>query len=35
MLPKLVKVSQKRFNEILSIVTKAKNDGLETRLDGR
>ena len=35
MLPKLVKVREKRFNEILSIVTKAKNNGLETRLDGR
>ena len=31
MLPKWVKVSEKRFNEILSTVTKAQNNGLKTR----
>ena len=35
MLPKWVKVSGKRFNEILTTVTKAKNDGLKTNVDGR
>ena len=35
MLPKWVKVSEKRFNEILSTVTKAKNEGLKTNVDGR
>ena len=35
MLPKLVKVSEERFNEILSTVTKAKNEGLKTSVDGR
>ena len=35
MSPKLVKVSEKRFNEILSTVTKAKNQGLRTNVDGR
>ena len=35
MLPKWVKVSKKRFNEILSTVTKAKNNGLETSVDGK
>ena len=35
MLPKWVKVSEKRFNEILSTVTKAKNEGLRTDVDGR
>ena len=35
MLPKWVKVSEKRFNEILSIVTEAKNNGLKTSVDGR
>ena len=35
MLPKWVKVSEKRFNEILSTVTKAKNEGLRTNVDGR
>ena len=34
-LPKWVKVSQKRFNEILSTVTWTKNDGLETSVDAR
>ena len=35
MLPKWVKVSEKRFNEILSTVTKAKNEGLKIIVDGR
>ena len=35
MLPKLVKVSEERFNEILSTVTKAKNEGLKIIVDGR
>ena len=35
MLPKWIKVSQKRFNEILSAVTKAKNNRLKTNVDGR
>ena len=35
MLPKWVKVSEERFNEILSTVTKAKNEGLKTSVDGR
>ena len=35
MLPKWVKVSEERFNEILSTVTKAKNEGLRTNVDGR
>ena len=35
MLPKWVKVSEKRFTEILSTVTKAKNEGLRTNVDGR
>ena len=30
MLPKWVRKSKKRLNEILSTVTKAKNDGLRT-----
>ena len=34
-LPKLVNVSKERFNEILSTVTKAKNGGLKTNVDGR
>ena len=33
-LPKWVKVSEKRFHEILSTVTKAKNDVLETSVYG-
>ena len=33
-LPKWVKVSEKRFNEILSIITEAKNNGLKTDVDG-
>ena len=35
MLPEWVKVTEKRFNEILSTVTKAKNEGLRTNVDGR
>ena len=35
MLSKCVKVIKKRFNEILSTVTKAKNEGLKTNVDGR
>ena len=35
MLPKWVKVSEERFNEILSTVTKAKTEGLKTSVDGR
>ena len=34
-LPKWVNVDKKRFNEILSTVTKAKNEGLRTNVDGR
>ena len=35
MLPKWVKVSEKKFNEILSIVTKAKNNGLKAIVNGK
>ena len=35
MLSKWVKVSQKRFNQILSTVTKAKIEGLRANVDGR
>ena len=36
MLPEWVKVSEERFNEILSTVAKAKkNEGLKTNVDGR
>ena len=35
MLLNWVDISEKRFNEILSTVTKAKNDGLRTNVDGR
>ena len=35
MLPKWVQVSKKRFNEILSTVTKATNEGLKTSVDGQ
>ena len=35
MLPKWVKVSEERFNEILSTVTKAKKEGLKIDVDGR
>ena len=34
-LPNWVLISEKRFNEILSTVTKAKNEGLRTNVDGR
>ena len=35
MLPKWVEISEKGFNDILSTVTKAKNDRLRTNVDGR
>ena len=35
MLPKWVKVSEERFNEILNTVTKAKDERLKTSVDGR
>ena len=35
MLPKWIKVSEKRFNKILSTATEAKNNGFKTNLDGR
>ena len=35
MLPKWVNISKKRFYEILSTVTKTKNEGLRTNADGR
>ena len=35
MLPKWLKVSEKRFNEIPSTVTKVKNEGLKINVDGR
>ena len=35
MLPKWVKVSEERFNEILSSVTKAKNEGLKANVGRR
>ena len=35
MLPKWVNISEKRFNEILSTVTIANNEGLRTNVDGR
>ena len=35
MLPKWVKVSKKRFNEILSTITEVKNNGLRINADGR
>ena len=34
-LPNWVEISEKRFNEILSTVTKAKNEGLRTNVDER
>ena len=34
-LPKWVNLSKERFNEILSINTKAKSNGLKTNVDGR
>ena len=33
-LPKWIKVSKTRFNEILSIITEAKNNGLKANVDG-
>ena len=35
MLPNWVEISKKRCNEILSTVTKAKNEWLRIRVDGR
>ena len=35
MLPKWANVSEEKFNEILSTVTKAKNNGLKINADGR
>ena len=35
MLPKCVNVSEKRFNEILSTVTEAKNNELRINVNGR
>ena len=35
MLPKWVNVSEERFNEILSLITDAKNNRLKTNVDGR
>ena len=35
MLPQQVKVSEERFNEILSRVTEAKNNGFKTNVDGK
>ena len=35
MLPRWVKVSEERFNEMLSTVTKAKNEGLKANVDER
>ena len=34
-LPKWVNVNRERFNNILSTISKAKNDGLKTNVDGR
>ena len=34
-LPKWIKVNKRRFKEILSIVTKAKTEGLRVNIDGR
>ena len=34
-LPKWAEVSKDRFNEISCTITKAKNDGLKTDVDGR
>ena len=31
---KWIKISKKRFNEILSIITEAKNNGLKVNVDG-
>ena len=35
MLPKWLNVSEERFNEILSSVTEARNNGLKINADGR
>ena len=35
MLPKWVKVSEERFDKVLSTVTNAKNEGLKVNVDGR
>ena len=35
MLPEWVKVSEERFSELLSTVTKDKTEGLRTNIDGR
>ena len=35
MLSKWVNISKKRFNEMLSTLTKTKNEGLRTNADGR
>ena len=35
MLPQQVKVSEERFNEILSRVTEAKNNEFKTNVDGK
>ena len=35
MLPKWIKISERRFNEILGTTTKAKSEGLRTNVDGR
>ena len=35
MLSKWIKLSEKRFNEILRTVTEAKNNGFKTNVDGR
>ena len=35
MLPKWIKVSKKKFNEILSTITEPKNNGLRINADGR
>ena len=35
MLPKWVNISKKGFSKILSTVTKAKNEGLRTNVDGK
>ena len=35
MLPKWVNISKKSFSKILSTVTKAKNEGLTTNVDGK
>ena len=34
-LPKLVNINKERFNEILSTISKAKNEGLRTNVDGK